>query len=51
MALAELLEKRAAKLAKMRQIPSAGNLDDEKRVSQQTTNLTIAALIEGEYLA
>ncbi|MEO1405377.1 MAG: phage major capsid protein [Pseudomonadota bacterium] len=33
MILAELQERRAAKLAEMRQIQSAGNLDDEKRAA------------------
>ena len=33
MKLAELMERRAAKLAEMRQIQSAGNLDDEKRAA------------------
>mgnify|MGYP001971932366 CR=1 FL=1 len=33
MTIAELMEKRAAKLAEMRQIQAAGNLDDEKRAA------------------
>ncbi|MBO6689525.1 MAG: hypothetical protein JJ931_04305 [Henriciella sp.] len=41
MTLAELLEKRAAKLKQMRQIQSAGNLDDEKRAKLNVTPTTL----------